>query len=113
MTINANDTILAAGDASGRVLIWRDFEQHVPQVRRDGEHKGKAAPSTPPPLTTVHWHAHPVGSLAFSSDSVFLLSGGAEGVLVMWQLESGQPSFLPRLGGPLVGIHPNPVDPAR
>ena len=33
-------------------------------------------------VTTVHWHAHPVGSLCFSSDGTLLLSGGEEAVLV-------------------------------
>lgn len=34
------------------------------------------------PLTTVHWHAHPVGALCFSADGTLLLSGGEEAVLV-------------------------------
>lgn len=34
------------------------------------------------PLTTVHWHAHPVGALCFSTDGTLLLSGGQEAVLV-------------------------------
>ena len=34
------------------------------------------------PLTTVHWHAHPVGSVCFSADGTLLLSGGEEAVLV-------------------------------
>ena len=34
------------------------------------------------PVTTVHWHAHPVGTLCFSADGALLLSGGEEAVLV-------------------------------
>ena len=34
---------------------------------------------------------------SFSGD--YLLSGASEGVLVIWQLESGKTSFVPRLGG--------------
>lgn len=34
------------------------------------------------PVTTVHWHAHPVGALCFSADGSLLLSGGEEAVLV-------------------------------
>ena len=34
------------------------------------------------PCTTVHWHAHPVGALAFSRDGAYLLSGGVESVVV-------------------------------
>jgi len=33
-------------------------------------------------VTTVHWHAHPVGCLCFSADGTLLLSGGEEAVLV-------------------------------
>jgi WD40 repeat protein len=68
----------------------------VPQVARKGAHAGKARPSAPLPSTTVHWHASPVGCLSFSPDGVYLLSGGAEQVLVMWQLEGSKPKFLPR-----------------
>lgn len=31
---------------------------------------------------TLHWHAGPVNSLAFSPDGTYLLSGGREAVLV-------------------------------
>lgn len=34
------------------------------------------------PVTTLHWHAHPVGALCFSADGTLLLSGGEEAVLV-------------------------------
>lgn len=63
-------------------------------------------------LTTVHWHAHPVGTLCFSSDGTLLLSGGEEAVLVVWQLDSGHKTFLPRLGGGLTFITRSSVDAA-
>lgn len=44
------------------------------------------------PVTTVHWHAHPVGALCFSADGTLLLSGGEEAVLV------SQKSHAARLG---------------
>lgn len=34
------------------------------------------------PVTTLHWHAHPVGTLCFSSNGTLILSGGEEAVLV-------------------------------
>ncbi|KAG2482851.1 hypothetical protein HYH03_018242 [Edaphochlamys debaryana] len=115
LALSSDGSLLAAGDASGRVLLWRGLEPAVPAALRREEHSGKAAlgPGARPPLTTVHWHAHPVGCLAFSDDGTYLLSGGAEGVLVLWALETNRPNFLPRLGGPLVGIAPSPADPAR
>lgn len=75
---------------------------------------------------TVHWHAEPVCSMAFSPDDAYLLSGaqalirtealerlgwwlgvntnhprcagGHEGVLVIWDLSNGRRTYLPRLG---------------
>ncbi|KAL0020828.1 hypothetical protein WJX79_004301 [Trebouxia sp. C0005] len=85
---------IAAGDVSGRILIWNSFKDK--QV----------------PVTTVHWHAHPVGCLCFSADGTLLLSGGEEAVLVIWQLGSGARSYLPRLGGGLHFITRSPVDSA-
>ncbi|EFJ41335.1 hypothetical protein VOLCADRAFT_107736 [Volvox carteri f. nagariensis] len=113
LALSPDDSLIAAGDVSGRILLWRSFEHSVPAALRDGEHSGKAHPAVQPPLTTLHWHAHPVGALAFSPDGTYLLSGGQEGVLVLWQLDSNRRTFLPRLGGPIVGLHPSPADPAK
>jgi hypothetical protein len=52
----------------------------------------------------MHWHAQAVSCLSCTEDAGYLLSGGQEGVLVMWQLESGYRQFLPRLGGPIVAL---------
>ncbi|GIM13128.1 hypothetical protein Vretimale_16329, partial [Volvox reticuliferus] len=68
LAISADNSLIAAGDMSGRILIWRSFEHSVPSALRQGEHSGKAHPTQQPPLTTVHWHAHPVGALTFSQD---------------------------------------------
>lgn len=38
-------------------------------------------------------------ALRFNSDGAYLTSGGEEGVLVVWQVETRQTRFLPRLGG--------------
>lgn len=38
---------------------------------------------------------------------------GVEGVFVVWRVDTGVPTFLPRLGGPLLGVSANPADPAK
>jgi NET1-associated nuclear protein 1 (U3 small nucleolar RNA-associated protein 17) len=43
-----------------------------------------------------------------SEDGAYLLSGGEEAVLVMWQLDTGHRQFLPRLGAPITGIAVGP-----
>lgn len=100
--MDGEDRLLAAGDASGRIQLWYNFP-----------HLLRHPPNSKPAATTIHWHAHAVTCLGFSLDSVYLLSGGAEAVLVQWQLESGKRSYLPRLGGTLVGVQPCRADPAK
>ncbi|RVW33085.1 WD repeat-containing protein 75 [Vitis vinifera] len=51
---------------------------------------------------TWHWHSAEVKVLSFSSDGAYLFSGGKEGVLVFWQLDTGKKKFLPRIGSPLL-----------
>ena len=52
-------------------------------------------------LSTWHWHANAVGALMFSEDGAYVLSGGEEAVLVLWQVETGVKQFLPRMGAPI------------
>lgn len=56
-------------------------------------------------LAPLHWHAAGCTALAWG-DGGSLLSGGHEGVLLVWRLQTaggggaaGKPAFLPRLGG--------------
>ena len=58
--------------------------------------------------STVHWHAHSVHSLSYTPDGAYLLSGGSEGVLVVWQLGTMEKTFLPRLGSPLTSLAVSP-----
>jgi NET1-associated nuclear protein 1 (U3 small nucleolar RNA-associated protein 17) len=120
LAFDPNDGALAAGDASGRILLWHDFAAAVRGGTLGGRNPQDAAaapvasdPPTAPPCTTVHWHASAVGCLAFSADGAHLMSGGAEGVLVQWHVASGRRTYLPRLGGALVQVLPSPADGAR
>ncbi|KAJ2739472.1 NET1-associated nuclear protein 1, partial [Coemansia sp. BCRC 34301] len=55
-----------------------------------------------------HWHAHRVNTIAFAEAGTTMLSGGEEGVLVMWQLVTGNRSFVPRLGSDVMGVAISP-----
>ncbi|KAJ1922353.1 NET1-associated nuclear protein 1 [Mycoemilia scoparia] len=52
----------------------------------------------------LHWHARKVNSVAFTEDGNFMLSGGQEGVLVIWQLGTENRTFISRLGADIVGV---------
>lgn len=98
MAFAANDSTIALGDASGRIIIWHNFTQALDKwassaattaaasagagAAAAGGGGGSSASNQLPPCTTVHWHASAVGALCFSLDGTYLLSGGQEGVLV-------------------------------
>jgi WD40 repeat protein len=71
------DKIVATGDKSGRVRVWRDEN-----VFSEG-----------------HWHSLPVKALHFSPDGVHLLTGGGEGAVVKWESKTMRRlAIVPRIG---------------
>ena len=52
----------------------------------------------------MHWHSHKVLSLAFTPDGNFMVSGGEEGVAVLWHESTGERTYLPRLGSSISAI---------
>ncbi|XP_028788837.1 WD repeat-containing protein 75-like [Neltuma alba] len=106
------ERIVAAGDESGRILIWRGFGTQKFFVRSgimnsrsaddEGDKPGVRDNDDAESCSTWHWHPAGVMFLSFSSDGAYLYSGGKEGVLVVWQLDTGKKKFLPRIGSPLL-----------
>lgn len=81
------ERIIAAGDVTGRVLIWRGFgnrklalgsqkknARSMVDLDNPGVRDGDDAES----CTTWHWHSAEVNVLNFSSDGAYLYSGEAE-----------------------------------
>ncbi|KAJ7619182.1 WD40 repeat-like protein [Mycena polygramma] len=89
-------TTFATGDDKGNIRLWYCLNDRLPDKPLGVEKKTQT--------TTLHWHAHAVSSLAFTSNGAYLLSGGEESVLVIWQLHSGKREFLPRIGSPIKTI---------
>ncbi|KAI8643939.1 WD40-repeat-containing domain protein [Parasitella parasitica] len=85
--------ILAVGDKSGKITCIanynsEDTKDHVRSIH--------------------HWHHLPVGCITFMADGSYMLSGGEESVMVIWQLDTGHKQFLPRLGGSIASITISP-----
>ncbi|GKC86980.1 WD repeat-containing protein 75, partial [Tanacetum coccineum] len=114
LAFHPTERIVAAGDVTGRIMIWRGFgdrtfagdsgklmkdEDEKPGVKGDGDADSG---------TTWHWHSAEVKCLFFSSDGAYLYSAGKEGVLVVWQLDTGKKKFLPRIGTPLLSFVNSP-----
>ncbi|KAG9159938.1 hypothetical protein Leryth_005690 [Lithospermum erythrorhizon] len=113
LAFHPTESIIAAGDVTGRILIWRGVGHrgisggnslisggldYGDAEERPGVRGNDDADS----CTTWHWHPGQVDVLFFSSDGAYLYSGGREGVLVVWQLDTGKKKFLPRIGSPLL-----------
>ncbi|KAL8461980.1 hypothetical protein ACS0TY_033171 [Phlomoides rotata] len=110
LAFHPTERVIAAGDVTGRILIWRGVglqtfsnSKLVNGPNKDEEDRpGVRDEDDADSCTTWHWHSAQVNVLFFSSDGAYLYSGGREGVLVCWQLDSGKKKFLPRIGSPLL-----------
>ena len=130
LAIDAAENRVAAGDVTGRIIIWHGLRTALADVEAGREPRALYC-------TSLHWHSQAVACLSFSLDSIYLLSGGGEAVLVgllaharcrvcevpglrlrlaagqvAWLMGSNAKRFLPRLSGQLSGISALP-DAAR
>ncbi|XP_022135000.1 WD repeat-containing protein 75 [Momordica charantia] len=110
--------MVAAGDVTGRILIWRGFGHRTFPVSgeeagrksfdSDEDKPGVRGNDDADSCSTRHWHPAEVIVLSFSSDGAYLYSGGKEGVLVVWQLDTEKKKYLPRIGSPLLYFTDSP-----
>ncbi|KAJ2443245.1 NET1-associated nuclear protein 1, partial [Coemansia sp. RSA 2424] len=94
------EPVLAVGDWRGRIVFWHCVDEQLlgaqPTIDRRVTRNAH------------HWHAHRVNTIAFAEAGTTMLSGGEEGVLVLWQLVTGARSFVPRLGSDVMGVAISP-----
>ncbi|KAK9897016.1 WD40 repeat-like protein [Cystobasidium minutum MCA 4210] len=101
----------ATGDTRGSIRLWYILtEESLNNLRAasekaNGSEKGKANIVPSAAMSVLHWHAHAVSSLAFTPNGAYLLSGGEEAVLVVWQIESRHKEFVPRIGAPIEALN--------
>ncbi|KAJ5180772.1 hypothetical protein N7492_003982 [Penicillium capsulatum] len=85
---------LAVGEQSGSVKLYHDLVNTL--FGRNAEKK--SAPRK------LHWHRSTVSTVRWSKDGNYLLTGGQESVIVLWQLDTGRKQFLPHLSSPVANI---------
>ncbi|KAF8807853.1 WD40 repeat-like protein [Phlegmacium glaucopus] len=83
----------ATGDDKGCIRLWYCLNDNLAVSARGVEKRTQTA--------SFHWHAHAVSSVTFTPNGAYLLSGGEEAVLVIWQLHTGKKEFVPRVGAPI------------
>lgn len=86
------EQMIATGDVIGKVILWNCIFNK-------------------PVLTDFHWHHMIVLSIEFSLSGTVLYSGGAECVLVKWQIKEKTlgKNFLPRVSGSIKQISVDPI----
>ncbi|KAH9298283.1 hypothetical protein KI387_029965 [Taxus chinensis] len=112
LAFHPSDRMVAGGDVTGRILIWRGVgecpfsSENIIEQDEDISYHVKmfdvGAKDDVMSRTIWHWHQSAVNFLSFSSDGAYLYSGAKEGVFVIWQVETGKRQYFPRLGGPLL-----------
>ncbi|KAG6868876.1 hypothetical protein C0993_008624 [Termitomyces sp. T159_Od127] len=93
LSFHPTEEYFATGDEKGNIRLWYCLNETQP-VNVHGVEKMTQT-------TTLHWHAHAVSAIDFTSNGSYLLSGGEESVLVIWQLHTGKKEFVPRIGAPI------------
>ncbi|KND02750.1 uncharacterized protein SPPG_01833 [Spizellomyces punctatus DAOM BR117] len=93
LAVHPTGQSIAVGDIRGRITIWYNV---IATSKQNAVRE------------VLHWHPHRVNDLAFTSDGGYLLSGGNEMVLVVWQLRTRHKQFLPRLGSEIFSIAVSP-----
>eukprot|EP01138_Halocafeteria_seosinensis_P002847 gb/GECG01002908.1/.p1 GENE.gb/GECG01002908.1/~~gb/GECG01002908.1/.p1 ORF type:complete len:1074 (+),score=134.45 gb/GECG01002908.1/:1-3222(+) len=114
LAIHPELRFIATGDIEGQIIQWYVFEQQRTQSRASKEFstgtelwslRNDVDTTHATSLTsTKHWHAHACSCLSFTQDGAYMLSGGEEAVLVLWQIHGNTRTFLPRLGAPLLSL---------
>jgi NET1-associated nuclear protein 1 (U3 small nucleolar RNA-associated protein 17) len=94
-TRTAVDVVLGFKD--GVILIYEDILYGL-----IGKEKGiKTADIS---SRRLHWHRDTVKTVKWSRDGNYLISGGNETVLVIWQLDTNQKQFLPHLSTAILNL---------
>lgn len=108
LAFHPHDELFATGDSEGQIRLWYCLNPSAAPYhgRAGGRKRVLKAPTAP--TTVLHWHAHAVGDLSFTPNGAYLLSGGEEAVLVVWQLHTGHKEFIPRIGAPIERVTVSP-----
>ncbi|KAL7269597.1 NET1-associated nuclear protein 1 [Rhizina undulata] len=91
---NLGDVVV--GDEAGALHIFHD----VLRV--------KEGAVLEPVIRRLHWHRESVRTVKWALDGNYLISGGQETVLVLWQIETSHKQFLPHLGSTIESIVVSP-----
>ncbi|CZS98996.1 related to small nucleolar ribonucleoprotein [Rhynchosporium agropyri] len=96
---------LVVGDVRGVVFLHNDLFPKL-WIESDGKISGVSLTLAPRKL---HWHRQAVHTVKWSLDGNYLISGGTETVLVLWQLDTGKQQFLPHMAATIQNVVVSPT----
>ncbi|KAK6340352.1 hypothetical protein TWF730_002114 [Orbilia blumenaviensis] len=88
---------VAVGDNTGQIFVYHDV------LNPTASSAAKVIKSK------LHWHRSAVGCVKYSKDGTYLISGGRETVLILWQLSTSSRQTLPNLGASIKSIFISPT----
>jgi NET1-associated nuclear protein 1 (U3 small nucleolar RNA-associated protein 17) len=107
LAFHPTENYFATGNDKGQIRLWYGVLEEGnawEAAIKLGTSKSQSGPGS---TSVFHWHAHAVTALAFTPNGAYLMSGGEEAVLVLWQLHTGHQEFVPRLGSPILTLSIN------
>ncbi|KAI9764102.1 MAG: hypothetical protein M1835_007648 [Candelina submexicana] len=96
---------IVVGGLKGVIYVHEDLLHKLNQKEREAQLKA-AINLTP---LKFHWHREAVATVKWSVDGNYIISGGAETVLVLWQLDTGKTQFLPHLSSAIESVVVSPT----
>ncbi|KAM0250571.1 hypothetical protein ACHAP5_002101 [Fusarium lateritium] len=89
---------IIVGGARGSIFFYHDALARSQALAKSGSEK------EPIQAQNFHWHRRAVHALKWSRDGNYMISGGSENSLVLWQMDTGRKDFLPHLSGSVENI---------
>jgi NET1-associated nuclear protein 1 (U3 small nucleolar RNA-associated protein 17) len=90
---------LVVGDVRGAIFLHNDLLAKL-VISQDG--------ALPPGFSIaprkLHWHRQAALTVKWSLDGNYVISGGTETVLVLWQLDTGKHQFLPHMSATIQNV---------
>ncbi|TVY84633.1 U3 small nucleolar RNA-associated protein [Lachnellula suecica] len=94
---------LVIGDVRGAIFVHNDLLANL--IRAQDKTLAKPISLAPRKL---HWHRQAVHTVKWSLDGNYIISGGTETVLVIWQLDTGKHQFLPHMSATIQNVVVSP-----
>lgn len=102
--IKPSSVDIAIGGARGAIYVYTDIMGGL--FDEQGRTKDSATPLKP---RILHWHREAVEAVRWSHNGNYVLSGGHEFVLLLWQVETGKRRELPHLPSTITAITVSPT----